>query len=91
MVIASEVNYVLKTLVEQASKFAVHARRKRLCGEDLDAALAMHEIPVRELSSPDSRSCSRLSGSSHASCFRFVSPVPPDAISFSTVMRRNWN
>uniref|UniRef100_A0A914R3H2 TATA box binding protein associated factor (TAF) histone-like fold domain-containing protein n=1 Tax=Parascaris equorum TaxID=6256 RepID=A0A914R3H2_PAREQ len=44
--VASSTTYVFKEIVEQARKFAVHGRRKRLVADDIDDALASKGRPV---------------------------------------------
>lgn len=42
--LAQEVNYRVKEIVVEASKFAMHAKRSRLCAVDIDSALKLRGV-----------------------------------------------
>uniref|UniRef100_A0A183HWG8 TAF domain-containing protein n=1 Tax=Onchocerca flexuosa TaxID=387005 RepID=A0A183HWG8_9BILA len=46
--IAVQTTYAIKMVIEQAKKFAVHGRRKRVIAEDIDSALTMAGYPYVE-------------------------------------------
>uniref|UniRef100_A0A915C3V6 Transcription initiation factor TFIID subunit 6 n=3 Tax=Parascaris univalens TaxID=6257 RepID=A0A915C3V6_PARUN len=97
--VASSTTYVFKEIVEQARKFAVHGRRKRLVADDIDDALASKGRPPQFGFSAKEGLPFRLIGSTGRDLFvtddrdidlAAIVNAPPTKVPLDATIRAHW-